>query len=103
MKMDEKTYNRLTKKERDLISDIESKASKRRHKKTFTVKFIMKHLTDHSYLKGWTYDEKADVTDMIKSVAKLALDNKFFTKKEAEEYIEYYSREYASNWFPDKK
>jgi len=79
--IDNITYNRLTKKEKDLIEKITDKASKRRHKVKFGKKFLMEYITSISFLKAWDYDERLDVMDLLRVTTKLATQVGHFTEK----------------------
>lgn len=99
--MDALVKRNMTKEERRIINNIVNRASKRKHRKQFDVEFICKHLEDHSFLKDWSYECRQDVIDMINSITEILLTLKYFTQKEAEAYINYYTEEYADNWFPE--
>ena len=91
--------NRLTDEERKIINDIENKASKRKHKKTYTVKFIINHMLSCSYFKGWEYVERADAIDMLNNTMKIAVMMKQLTPKQAEAHRKDIMEMYIDNWY----
>lgn len=95
------TYKKLTQKEKDNINDIISRAEKRRKKKQFSIKFILKHLEDHGFIKSWNYDDRDDVIDMLHSIAEMQMAFGRWKEKSAKTFINYYTKEYANVWFPD--
>jgi len=99
--MDDITERKLTNKERKIIEKIEEGAKKRPHKRQYSVKFIIEHISDHGTMKGWDYDCKQDLIDMLDSIGEIAVKMGVWTEKAAKEEKKYYLKEWGG-WFDEE-
>jgi hypothetical protein len=92
---EEMIYNRLTKKEKELIDSIKKKAEKRRKKKRYDVKFIVDYMLES--FKDFNYDERGDMIEMLDSILTVAKKCGIYTDKQIEEERKYIIKEYIDN------
>jgi len=98
--MEAKIYNRLTEKEKELISNLEEKAAKRPHKKTYDIKFIVNYMSEG--FKDFSYDEKQDAMDMLDAILEVARKCGVYTKAQAEKERKYMIKEEVNRFFEDE-
>jgi len=68
--MDKLTYRKL-------------KAKKRRHRKKYSIKFMINVMSDHGSIKSWDFECRQDVIDMLKSISIIATTMKVWNEKES--------------------
>ena len=101
--MEEEISRKLTKKERQIIENIERKAARRKHKPEFTVNFLLNYLFDHDTIKEWDYKSREDVLDMIESLLEIARKCNFLTEKQIQKERKSMIQEYADEYFPKEE
>lgn len=99
-KMKEMIYNKLTNKEKEIISNIEKKAEKRKHKKKYNVDFIISYMLET--FKDFNYTEREDALDMLDAIFIIAEKCEVMTDKAITKERKYMIKEYVDNQFEDE-
>lgn len=97
--MDSETQKKLTAKERKIIEAIEEKASKRKHVREYTPKFIVDYMLESYH--DFTYDSKEDAYDMMEAIFVVAKKCGVMTDKQIKKERRYMEKEYIKIWFED--
>jgi hypothetical protein len=98
--IDDQTYRKLTKKEKETIEKIADRAKKRPRKKIYTEKWMRNYLLSVGFLKLWNFDTRADAEDFVDASVKVAM-KLGLSQKKAHEHITYVNAEYLDSWFCD--
>lgn len=99
--MNLKNWDKMTRKEQTLIQNLEQKASKRKHRPTFTAKWLVQLLLEE--FKDYSYDDRQDALDMLELILDIAKKFKVMNPKQIEKERKWVIKNRIDEYFPEEE